>query len=720
MKKVVLLGSLILIWTLLFLASMISSSSSVNADEVGVNEEQIVGSEVKKNSNKDQEKSSFEEMIAENKASDDIDDIDGDGEEGASQGKGKYVHPSHRPVKALGMIIKAGFFVQPNKAYYVQKGRSVIIKSKFKESIWNRLSGLLILKDPTPNYRWRYSEDMTHWLRFKKKVAHSKNYEFKAKKVGTYYMQSRASSGVLLGLGVIHYYSDVTTIHVVEDPKNIIHLSVDTDEDYLFNLKGLDNITNAHETVDPIDASGQMTWSGDNKSLAKIDPISGEIEANQKGISGEYTITGTFINNDGTQISANKTIEIGGGLDDETVDVGDDATFEIKGIYQAHMMDDWHVEWYESKKGKDIKLKTEKQDLSYTIKNTTMNDHQRHFYAKIYAKTNGEGNQKEHSFVTRTAVLNVLNNVDPEISFDVEVENLTYTKENHKHNTDKVVKGDRIKVTSILNNENPLGVLKYGVFELPLQNNIEAKHIKKVVLDGKVLREEEFSISNDDECPHIRIENLDFIVRGTGEGLLHKIEVEFDAREPDTTMQFMTKPRIHGNTKFESDDSSDQAHNYRAYSDKTLLINYTNDKLVIKPNDISFGKVSNLTSGELLNRTNFNDKSKSVVIIDDHRRKNCKHNLFVCQKSDFKCERNGDTLPVSLRYYDEDGGFTPLTNTNSPIPDEDINSDNESDTDAVVWEKNCGLLMHVDETNGKNIASGIYKAKLEWTAMDVL
>ncbi|MFC6323532.1 hypothetical protein [Companilactobacillus baiquanensis] len=743
MKKGMLLEVLVVIGALIYAIILMSSYLNVKADETVPIEENVskeipdveknvddindikIPSEENsdtKNSNQenDDDKSMFEEFLVENKAANDTDDIDGDGEEGASQGKGKYVSPSPRPLKSLGMIIRAGFFVQPSKEYYVKEGKSIIIKSKFKESIWNRLSGVLILKDPVPNYRWRYSEDMEHWLRFKKKVAHSKNYEFKAKKAGKYYFQSRASSGVLLGLGALYYYSEVATVHVVKEPKNIVDLKVKTEEDYLYNLKGLDNITTAHETIEPKDATGYVEWSGDNNTLARIDPISGEIEANQKGISGEYTVTGTFINNDGTKLSANTKIEIGGGLDDETVHVGENATFKLKGVDQEQMMDEWRVEWYEQKKGKDKKLKSGEKDPTFTIEKTTIYDHQRKIYAKVYAKTNGSGNQKEHSFETRVANLNVLNLYTPNISFDVEVENLTYKDENHKHNTDKVMQGDRIKITSSMNNENPLSVLKYGVFELPLQPNMKEKHIKSVVMDGKKLKNKDFSVSNDDGCPHVRIENIDFVVSGNGEGLFHVVEVEFDAREPDETMNFVTQPRIHGNTKFDSNDSSDNAHNYANQSPQQLLINYTNDKLTITPNKISFGEVSNLTSGEIVNRTNYNDKLNSVVVINDNRRKNCKHNLSVSQKSKFKCESNGATLPVSLRYYDEDGGFTILDNGDVPIPDEDIIEDDMSGIDSINWEKNCGLLMHVDETDLGNIAAGTYHAKLEWTAMDVI
>lgn len=230
----------------------------------------------KEDPKKEQEKSDLDLMIENNtRAKDDDGDEDGEGEEGAAQGNGKYVKPSPRPLKSLGMIIRSGFFVQPSKHYYVKTGKSVIIKSRYRESIWNRLSGLLILKDPTPNYRWRYSEDMVHWLRFKKKVCHTKNYEFKAKKTGDYYMQSRASSAVLLTLGRLYYYSEIANVHVVDEPKDAINLKVETDEDYLYNLEDLDNITNAHEIVAPKDASGIVRWSGDNSSLATIDPISG-------------------------------------------------------------------------------------------------------------------------------------------------------------------------------------------------------------------------------------------------------------------------------------------------------------------------------------------------------------------------------------------------------------------------------------------------------------
>lgn len=673
-------------------------------------------------STKEQEKSDFDLMVEENmaKANNDDGDEDGDDGPGADQGKGRYVKPSPRPLKSLGMIIRSGFFVQPSKHYYVKTGKSVIIKSKYKESIWNRLSGLLILADPIPNYRWRYSEDMEHWLRFKKKVCKSKNYEFKAKKTGDYYLQSRASAGLLLSLGRLYYYSEIANVHVVDEPKDAINLKVRTDEDYLYNLKSLDNVTTAHDIVAPEDASGTVRWSGDNKSLATIDPISGEIEANTEGRDGEYTITCTFTNNDGTKVTANKAISIGGGLDDQTVGVGEDAVFKLEGVEEEEMPKDWHVEWYEVfKKGKDKKLKTGDKDLTYTIKNASHSDNQRHFYVQVFASGDEDTKKREHSFKTRTAVLNVVNPQDPLITFDVEVENLTYKEENHKHNTDKVMKNDRIKITSVMDNKNILSVLKYGVFELPLQNDMGEKDIT-VALDGNTLKKKKYRVINDDGCPHLRVENLEFIANGNGKNLIHKIEVEFNAREPDETMVFDTRPRIHGNTNFDSNDYSDNAHNYLEHSKHSLTMNYTRDELTIEPSDISFGNVSSLNSGEILKRTNFNDKSNSVVVISDHRRKPSSHDLSVSQKTEFKCDITGEKLPVSLRYYNDDGGFTTLSSDELYIPKDDIDVNDASGTDRIFWEKDSGLLMHVNDEDVSGVGVGTYHAKLEWSAKDTI
>ncbi|MFD1417940.1 hypothetical protein [Companilactobacillus keshanensis] len=745
MKKGVLLEFLISIGLLLCLIHLISGYINVKADDKDLGQDMVIGtntleqSDKKNDSNdvlnkkseedeteniKEESNSTFEQMIEKNQedSRNDDGDEDGAGEEGSAVGKGKYVHPSHRPLKSMGMIVKAGFFVQPLKNYYVKQDKKIVIKSKFKESIWNRLSGVLILKDPIPNYRWRYSEDMTHWLRFKKSIAHSKNYEFKEKKVGTYYMQARATSGVLLGLGAIYYYSEIATIHVVKEPKNITDLKVETDEDYLFNMKGLDNITNAREIITPEDAAGHVVWSGDNKTLARIDPISGEVEANQNGVSGDYTITGTFLNDDGTKMSAQKTIEVGGGLDDETVNVDEDATFDLKGIDKHTLPEDWHAEWYEKKRGRDVKLATDPHQLSYTIKNTKLEDHKREFYVRVYVRTkiveeDGSEKSKEHKFETRVATLNVLNPNVPYINFEVGIENLSFKDENHKYNIDKVKKGDRIKITTVMNNENILSVLKYGVFELPLQSNMKEKHIEKVSLDGKDLGSRSYSVENDDGCPHLRVENLNFIVTGKGEGLTHTIEVEFNARTPDDSMSFKTIPRIHGNSDFESSDSSDKAHNYTEHSKNNLTMNYTNDKLDIKPNTISFGRVSTMNQGDILNRTSFNDKSESVVTIDDQRRDNKKHSLYVRQITPFQINDSSNTLPVSLRYYNEDGSFTILTDSNAPIPNEDIEENGMSDMDCVVWGRDCGLLMHVDEVSS---AVGTYHATLEWTAKDAI
>lgn len=109
---------------------------------------------------------------------------------------------------------------------------------------------------------------------------------------------------------------------------------------------GTDSVTSQFtSTTDPSNATGDITWTTSDSSIATIDN-SGLLTVVS---NGTVTITVTITNADGTTYSSSKTITIGNGLDDQTVDAGDDLTWEPNGSYTSSADDsDVTYQWYYS------------------------------------------------------------------------------------------------------------------------------------------------------------------------------------------------------------------------------------------------------------------------------------------------------------------------------------------------------------------------------------
>ncbi|WP_125589822.1 hypothetical protein [Companilactobacillus jidongensis] len=645
---------------------------------------------------------------------DDGDDSD-DGDDGDDDWDNVYKHkPSPPPLRALGMVFRGGFILQPLENMYVRQSRSITMKSKFIESIWDRLSGVLLLRDQTPNYRWYYSTDKENWTMIakeSKREGKKKTYLYKAKKVGTYYYQVRASSGALLNLFRIPYYSRVSAVHVIQKDVDAEDFKVTLDDDYIYNMDNLDNVTFARENVTPHNATGNVTWSGDNEKLAKVDKITGEIVGNTRGLSGDVRVTGVFTNSGNGIKSDTKVLRVGGGLDDQTVQAGETATFELFGVNKKELPEKYWIEWHDKTHKEDIVLEKE-QNFKLKIEPTGLKDDKRKIYAKVIVKDPIK--DKEHSFKTRVANLWVLSAGEPNIEIKSKIENESYTESNGaSESIDKVLKGDKLTITSDLENISNGTVLNFAEYKLPLHTSNTKKDIISVqgsTSEGAPLKNIKYHFNDSDKKhKYLQIEDLKF-----EDQTKMQIVVQFKINGVHQKETFVTQPTVEGTPGVDPGEGNDDDEMFREYFSNEIIVHFINNEISITAGNISFGEISSVTEGQLLNRVNYNDKNSAVVEIDDQRRNKKEHQIKVKQESQFMDQSTKTTIPVSLRYYKSDGSFTSIDNNYSDVPKEDLNI--HDNIDSVCWNKDCGVLMHIDDAN---IPAGSYSTVLTWTSFDV-
>ncbi|WP_276509297.1 hypothetical protein [Weissella diestrammenae] len=139
---------------------------------------------------------------------------------------------------------------------------------------------------------------------------------------GLYDFQVRAHGKKgLLGIGDWYSYSAIITIQVSSSIANAQSISISGADVMLYNTN-----TNMSYLTDPVDAYGTVLWSVDDKNLAEINQYG---VLTSKGVTGTVTVTVVFVNGDGSQVTASKEVRIADEVDDQTVAVGDQATFSI-------------------------------------------------------------------------------------------------------------------------------------------------------------------------------------------------------------------------------------------------------------------------------------------------------------------------------------------------------------------------------------------------------
>ncbi len=622
------------------------------------------------------------------------------------------VKPMEKPnkdvVKILGIWLTNGYSLQPEDDYYTQVGQQIIIRTSAGRSVWSVLGGIF----DGAHYRWYKTTDAGEtWTEVPKGDGGQKmNMPVTPTEIGTTWYQLDTqywnyATGWLLKT---HIYSQVTAVHA-KDPVNATGLKVTADDEYLYNSSNSNisnNSTHVHGYPTPSDANGTITYTVDNPDIADFtkDSDNGgnttELVA-KDGAIGKVKVTGTLHNPNGSTVSDSTTVIVGGGLDDQTVDIGDDATFDMQGSTVGDNDDadgKITIEWYRyDQNGKKTTVATStasdyRDYLSYTVPNTTMDDDGTTYQAKLTFKY---GLISSTSLTTNQAKLTVINK--PDLTITNSVKNETYQSNNDDHILNGVTNDDKVTYNAVITENSDKGVLKDGCYVIPLYSGTK---VDTVELDGTVLDPSEYSIvnNNEDGTDDLVITGLDY----------DGVDIRSHSVEVRTTVAGVTGQDALTYTPYAYGNSNTNEVYMTKGTPET--INYVLDGFSVSVDDLNFGQIRPTDNKTLQYRDDeHNAPNGNVVKVNDQRRDKQGKKAYVSQKTPFS-DTMGNILAASVRYYDN-GNYVDLFD-NKVLLHETTAGEN---FDSIGWDKENGLLLYIDDAF---LRAGTYSAELSWDFED--
>lgn len=600
--------------------------------------------------------------------------------------------PNDPPKKFLGIWMTNGYGLQPAKDSYTSVGIPITIRAKAGRSMWSVLFGAW----DSPHFRWSKSTDGKNWTDVSSNDnGHNRNFTITPNEVGTtwYQLDTQYYATSLLKT---HIYSEVAAVHTLADPIVAEKLNVTVDDDYLYNTSdNFSNTTYAHAVPVPEYATGEVTnWTVDKPELATIDE-DGEITANSNGLSGWVEATATWKNTYGGEIYGSTSVEVGNGIDDQTVKSGQTATFSLRGNTGGSGEDEdsgtLTIEWF--KNGKSVA--SGKEMSEYTTPKTTMADDGAMYHAVLTFKKGIFGSAKK---TTNKARLTVLPLDDPDIQLTNKIVNNSFV---HENNTDNhlinVVNGDSVTYSDNLFNQSTEGPLNNAYYVIPLYKQTQ---VNSVTVDGTILAKDDYTIG-----PNSDTGNDDLIIK------LGDIAPQSSKNiSVDTTVKNITGPTNLKFTPYIYGDNKAETSVYRK-NGTPEIIDYISDLIYPNVQNIDFGSITPYSKNKLLYRPKKINNPNNIINIDDQRRDKDSVSVYVAQYNDFINE-NGDTLPANLRYY-EDGNYKPIYNNKIKIHE----SDTGSNLSSIAWNKEDGLLLHIDDNL---MTTGKYTTTLTWSFENTL
>jgi hypothetical protein len=394
----------------------------------------------------------------------------------------------------LGIWFSNGYSLQPETDYYTQVGQSIVVHTSASRSIWTVLTG----PADSPHYRWFKSTDYgENWSSVSEADGgHRMNFPITPKSSGTTWYQLDTQYYTLLTPYLkTHIYSRVTAVHV-KDPVNATSLKVSADNNYIYNESDSDlsqNYTFIHAYPTPSDATGKITYSVDKPELASFaqDVENGGTTNKlvaKSGAVGTVRVTAKMQNPDGSTTVGYTDVRVGGGLDDQTVDVGQPATFSMHGSIDgtnSNTSGSIQIKWYKyDKDGNKTTVATSnssnyKDFVDYTVPKTTMDDNGTQYQAQITVSLLGF--IQTDSLTTNKATLTVKNN--PDVSISSKIVNNTYDDGSNTSDTlNKVTNNDNISYEFNLKNNNEYSILANGSYVVPIHKGTTVNNVE---LDGK-------------------------------------------------------------------------------------------------------------------------------------------------------------------------------------------------------------------------------------------
>lgn len=604
--------------------------------------------------------------------------------------------PTKDRSKFLGIWMSSGYDLQPNSDYYTTVGNSVTIRTNTRRSVWDAITGVF----DSIHFRWWKSTDGKKWSEVNKNDnGQRKNFTVTPTTPGTtYYQLDTQYYKYVTWYLKTNLYSQVTAVHALPEPVDALELKVTVDDDYLYNTSDkLSNTTYAHATPTPSNATGNITWSVDNPDLATIDE-DGQITANSKSLSGWVEVTATMTNPNNPPVSDSVKVEIGGGLDDQTVKSGTIATYPLKGRTGGD--DDGSsngkvtVDWYKYAPGSNSRVKVASGDATtYQTPTTTINDDGSYFQAVITFKTGSISK----TITTNKALLTVIPAGDPDLELTNQLVNNSYTDENDTPlKLNKVINGDQVTYTDTVKNKSSDGILKDGYYVLPLHTGTI---INSVTVAGQTIDSSQYTVIHNDET-----NTNDLVIP------LNTINVSDSvAVEVNTTVQTILGPEKLQFTPYVYGTSND-GDVYRQEGTQEE-INYISGHLSASvPTSIDYGTIKAYSTDTLKFRQDELNSPNNVVEVDDQRRDKTSVRVSVEQTGEF-IDNNSDNLSANLRYY-QNSNYSEILNNKTTV-----SQTNHGDSLAsIAWNKEDGLLLYIYDTALK---AGSYSTMLTWHFEDV-
>ncbi|APU71920.1 hypothetical protein BI355_1615 [Companilactobacillus crustorum] len=604
-----------------------------------------------------------------------------------------YKTPTGDVKKFLGIWMTSGYSLQPQANNYTVVDSPVTLRTDQARSF---VTALLTFSS-WAHYQWYETTDGKKWTKVKN-GGDKKNLTVTPSEIGTKYYQQMTSWYMVVSAFSPTVYSKVAAVHALDKHVAATDIKVTTDDNYLYNYDSeiTTTTTYAHATVTPKNFTGDIKWSIDNTDLATIDEDSGLITANGRNKSGVVTVTGTAINNDGSSVKDQTEVTIGGGLEDQTVDAGDKATFKLMGNIGEFDSDEdinYTIRWFKEDPitHEQSEIELGNNSTSHTTPATTLDDDGTLIFANIKVKANG----KTYEYETNEATLHVRPIGGPEISLEDTLTNKTYDSgSDNSNNLYDVNEGDNVIYNTKITNNSTGGKLKNGTYVLPLRAGTT---INGITLDGNEVSDSDYEVNQDSKNGEITL-----TIKNLNLGINQSTDLAVDTNVGSVSKRETYKSigYLQGN-----DDSGSSIQ--RIGTARTM--NLTTNKLEYNIKDIDYGTIKPIGNDELIYRKT---DGSNIMDVDDMRRDKTPVVLTVSQDSDFvNTEDKQSVLSGHLKYFDDDYeqdlllGSAVVAQTNSG-----------QELGSVKWRSDRGVLLEMN--NSKVNAGGKYETKLNWQFTD--
>lgn len=590
-----------------------------------------------------------------------------------------YHQPTSDPIILLFIWLTSGYNLQPENQYtYVNNPKTMYTDSG--RSVVDALLGLL----STPHYTWYQSTDGKNWTQMSQTT---KELTVTPSKVGTiYYQQMTRWYGLIPGLLDTIVYSKVAFVTAFPSPIEATSLDVIAESNYLYNNQSSVDTTYVVGTPTPYNATGNVTWKVNDTSLATVDTRTGLVTANTTGKSGTVRVTGTMTNSNGTSVSNYVDIKIGGGLDDQTVDEGQKATFEVQGNFGEPPT---NVVWHKvDAANKDtVVTNSSSNKLIYTTPNTVYaTDNGTKYYA-VLTITSGDSTT---TVTTNRANLSVRKNVLPAVTISNTIFNNSYDDHNISNTLiSNVSENDQVSYKVDLSDSNiNSSMSKVDIsFKLPATSIIN-----NLKLNGQDFADYSYTSDSNGKSSTLVVKNINFSTIKK-----YSLEVNSTIGENDDPL-FSTTTTVVG-----YDANNSVIGNYNAGE---LTMNFAANSISMKAQDWDYGSINSYNSKILLDRKKIENDHLEVT---DNRREKKALKLYLAQSNPFKSGEN--VLPSEMRYYQKDGGYSVLDSTGTLVS-ETIEGQTLG---SIMWSDDEGPKLFIMDGISQ---AGNYSTTLEWSLVE--